>query len=181
MNIHLGYKVYSHIIEKCIEKGELSLTDMYASTIASSFFYPRNNKKTRAKIYKAVCNYLEHIAAKNYDDFISYYYNSSYYSEDAKENISDFLDAVRCIYKGIDIISDSTQNSEIRFPHGKKFKLCYKSFGKSRVEIAIDTNNLSCFWGSIDCFYIHFKNGLSIFFDHGALTIYTDYDYVENT
>lgn len=176
LNIHLGYNEYSSIAKKCIERGMFTLDDMYRATIVSSHFYPDESKKAKNKIYKAVCDYLEKIAIEDYDKFISHYYNNAYYNEIARENISDFLDGVSYIYKKMDFIPHSEQS--IRFPYGKKFKLCYKERRKHCIEIFINTDELVCFWGSIDYFCLHFKNGLAIAFDHGKLIVYMDCSYI---
>ena len=172
LNIHLGYRAYSSIVDKCIKNGNFTSSELYSSEIISYVFYPAKSKKLKKKIYKAICARLEKIADENYDDFIAHYYNSSYYDNSAKENISNFLDGVSCVYKQLRFKPES--EPVLRFPYGKKFQLCYKSSKRNMVEITIDTEDVEGFWGSVDYFYIHFKSGLVLLFNYGDLLIYTE-------
>lgn len=171
-NVHLGYYVYSMVEKKCIENGDFNFKEVIESNIISLHLHSSENKKIRKKIYKAICRFLENVANENYDLFMSGYYNHAYYDEEAQKNISDFLDGVSCVYKKIGFIPGEEQG--IHFPYGKKFKLCYKGYGKGMTEIIIDTDDISGFWGNVNYFYVHFKSRFVISFDYGILKVYME-------
>lgn len=167
LNIHLGYDLYSDIAEKCTEEGLFSPHDEVCSEMTSDVF-PSTYKRVKRKVYKAIRNHLERIAETNLDSFISFYYNHAYYDKCAEDNISAFLDGVASVYKHL--CFKTYQKPDLRFPYGKKFDLCCKKRGKIYVEITIDTDDIACFWGSIDYFFIHFKSGFVISFNRGILS-----------
>ena len=168
--VHVGYDAYSNIAKNCMAQENFSLSDMYMSTVTSLHFYPSNIKRLKKKIYKTVCKELKNIADKDYNSFISQYYNHSYYGKQAQENISDFLNGVASVYPHLFFISDKKRY--VKFPYGKKFSICIKKHRKTYIEIIIDTDDISHFWGSVDCFYIHFKSGFTIYFNYGKLKMY---------
>ncbi len=170
LNIHLGYRVYSNITQKCIENGFFSFSELMASTIISTRLYPQKNKKNKKKIYNAICKVLNEMANENFDNFINNYYNHSYYEENAKENISAFLDGVATVYTHLQFIPGKNSNSV--FPFGKKFSLCSKIGKNNYMETIIDTDDIECFFGSVDHFYIHFKSGIVIHFARGNIKTY---------
>lgn len=165
LNLHLGCESYSDIIQMLVDNGEISIDDMYQTSIVTEG--SKSDRIYKRKIYTAICKALKNIANKDYDTFINHYYNHSYYGENAKENISDFLDGVATVYPYLRIAPG--KSFDLRFPFGKKFSLCYKINKKNYTEIVIDTDDIDCFFGNINFFVIHFKSGLAFYFQDGSV------------
>lgn len=172
MNIHLSYELYSTIVKKCMEQELFSLSDLYDAAIVSSWLYPAQSKRNFRKIYKSICEILKDVAEKDYDEFLNHYYNQVHYGKTAKENVTAFLDGVATVYKHLFFRSD--EKSQVRFLYGKKFSVCCKTDKKHFTEIVIDTDDIECYLGNVDYFYIHFNSGFTISFYYGNLSVYSE-------
>ncbi len=168
--VFLGFPQYTTVTQKCIEKGYF--TDMESFSTEFAFTEP----KTHKKVYHAICKYLENLYETDRNDFISHYYNSSFYDESASRNITIFLISVASIYTDFWLETISELSSDLNYLYGKEY---YLNFGKKNeyTQIKIDTSMISCFWGSIECFHLHFKDGFSVSFNRGRLAVYHDESY----
>ena len=168
--VFLSFQQYTAVTLKCIKEGYFTDRESFSTEFA--FTEPKVHKK----MYHGICKYLESVYETDRDDFISHYYNSSFYDESARNNVTIFLISVASIYTDFWLETISGLSSDLNYLYGEKY---YLNFGKKNeyTQIKIDTSMISCFWGSIDCFHLHFKDGFSVGFNRGRLTVYHDESY----
>ena len=164
MPVYLGKSMYSRILEECIKMGYFSKDDAYRYEFADCSF------SIKKRIERGIYKYLKSKKDNDSDRFINYIYNYSYRDEDARDNISLFLDCLSCKYKSFRIDPANGYESDYWLLFGNRFYLKYGG-KKEYTSVLIDVNQIECFGGSIDNFYIHFKNGQSIHFYHGEMQI----------
>lgn len=164
MPIYLGNRMYFRTLDECIKSGSFTEDDI------NWYKYTDCPLKIKKKIERGIYKQLKDLKENNLDRFINVIYNHSYRNEDAKDNISLFLDCVSCKYKSFRIVPSKGYGSDYWLLFGNSFYLQYGG-KKEFTSVLIDVEQVECFWGSIDTFDIHFKNKTAIHFFHGEMQI----------
>lgn len=118
---------------------------------------------------------MDGLRKRSPQEFINRFFSIRCEGEEARDNITRFLDAAGDKYNYGFIPCGNS--SDVRYPHGKQFWLVALSgFFKKKPasKFFIDVEKVDYFWGSINGFIVSFSDGSTLRMERGTLSMFIE-------
>lgn len=164
----MTFSTYTEVLNELVESKRIR--DDVCSRAEYNFF-----PKCQKKLNKEIRRYMEELRKRSPQEFINRFFSIRCEGEEARDNITRFLDAAGDKYKYGFIPCGNS--SDVRYPYGKQFWLVALSgFFKKKPtsKFFIDVEKVDYFWGSINGFIVSFSDGSTLRMERGTLSMFIE-------